>query len=173
MHLWLVRHAAAADRDSWPGPDPQRPITARARERLRKLVARLESRNVAPDVIMTSPAVRTVQTAEILASIAGFVGEVEIEPGLAEDATAAEAIARAQRQGVGIVAAVGHEPQLSAIVLALLGEAPARFQKGGLIALEVVPRGKASFEFAIVPKRAKVVGSLRKLAAEISEAVDD
>ena len=69
MDLYIVRHAWAFDRDDdrWPNDD-LRPLTDEGKERFAKVVKTLAGRGMAPQVVATSPLVRCVQTAELLAA---------------------------------------------------------------------------------------------------------
>src|SRR5919201_2517208 len=65
--LYLVRHAIAEERgDAWPD-DTKRPLSDDGISRMRKTARGLARLGVAVDVILTSPLVRTRQTAEIVA----------------------------------------------------------------------------------------------------------
>jgi phosphohistidine phosphatase len=67
LELYLIRHGIAAERgDDYPD-DSKRPLTNDGISSLRKEVAALEIVDVAFDHIITSPLVRTKQTAEIFA----------------------------------------------------------------------------------------------------------
>ncbi len=66
MLLYIVRHAWAADYGP-SGDDRQRALTAEGRRRFADVVAWFVKRDFAPKAIVTSPLVRCVQTAELLA----------------------------------------------------------------------------------------------------------
>ena len=64
--LFLVRHA----KSSWDNaalPDKERPLNDRGRRDAPKMGERLAKRDVKPDLILSSPAVRALSTAEIVA----------------------------------------------------------------------------------------------------------
>ena len=66
--LYLVRHGLADERgDSWPD-DTKRPLTEEGISSLRKSARGLARAGVSFDVILTSPLVRTRQTADVIAS---------------------------------------------------------------------------------------------------------
>ena len=66
--LYLIRHAIAEERgDSWPD-DAKRPLTDDGTAKMRKAARGLARIGVRFDVILTSPFVRTRQTAEIVAT---------------------------------------------------------------------------------------------------------
>ena len=64
--LFLVRHA----KSSWDNaalPDKERPLNDRGRRDAPKMGERLAKRDVKPDLILSSPAVRALSTAQIVA----------------------------------------------------------------------------------------------------------
>jgi len=64
--LFLIRHA----KSSWDDtalPDKDRPLNDRGRRDAPKMGDRLARRDVKPDLILSSPAVRALETAEIIA----------------------------------------------------------------------------------------------------------
>jgi len=64
--LFLIRHA----KSSWGDtalPDEDRPLNDRGRRDAPKMGERLAKRDVKPDLILSSPAMRAVKTAEIIA----------------------------------------------------------------------------------------------------------
>jgi phosphohistidine phosphatase len=147
VKLYLVRHAEAIERAATI-PDGSRSLTAAGRRSFRKIARRARKAGAAPDVIFTSPLLRAVQTAEILAERLKHKGEVvvsrELSPGFDLRAL------RALLAGVGNpaeAAFVGHEPDLGEIAAALIS-APGGFplRKGAVAALEAgkgVPKGTA------------------------------
>lgn len=72
------------------------------------------------DVVLTSPLVRAVQTAELLSEAVGYLGVIEahvgLSPGAQPEVVAAELLARD-----GAVAVFGHEPSISALAAYLSG----------------------------------------------------
>ena len=80
MDLYIIRHAWAADRDDrqWPNDD-LRPLTEEGRERFTQMAARLLGRGLTPELIATSPLIRCVETARLLAAEADKVAVVELD----------------------------------------------------------------------------------------------
>jgi 8-oxo-(d)GTP phosphatase len=72
--VFLVRHAKAADRETWTGADRDRPLIERGRVQAERLAAALAPER--PAVVASSPWLRCVETAEPLAGALG----VEVEP---------------------------------------------------------------------------------------------
>ena len=119
MRIYLVRHgdavpeeAAGSDRDRWLSP--------RGREATRVLGRLLREQAIAPDMILSSPLPRAVQTAELLATSLDYLGIVTalrcLEPA-AQPRVAATAIHAA---GTAVIV-VSHEPAISALGAFLVG----------------------------------------------------
>jgi len=139
MQLYVVEHGIAVE--SGEGiPDEWRPLTDKGRRRFQKAARAFGKLGRRLDLILTSPLVRAVQTAEILAG--------ETEPGevavLAEldPKFDAEAVRHALASRAGkaeAVAIVGHEPQLSSVLAALSGVSQAEIdlENGTIVRVDV------------------------------------
>src|SRR5205085_10560847 len=116
MQLYVVRHGIAVDGGEGM-PDASRPLTEKGRRRFQKTARAFGKLGHKLDLILTSPLVRAVQTAEILAGATNY-GEVgvleELDPKFGVEAVRAAIEARAGKARA--VAIVGHEPQLSAVL---------------------------------------------------------
>jgi phosphohistidine phosphatase len=127
MRLFLVRHAEAA-----PGePDEMRPLTSAGRAAARALGERLADEH--PDAVVSSPLLRARETAEQIARAAGLTSEADDR--LAPGATADDLKAAVADRGETVVA-VGHQPDCSAILLALSGH-EADFAPGAVRELQL------------------------------------
>lgn len=138
IHLCFVRHGIAGPR-SRHVPDQARALTHEGRKRARKL-ARTLARVARLRLVFTSPLVRAVQTAEILAGeLPGVRVAVlaQLSPGHSP-AQLLAALAR-RRGGAKGMALVGHEPLLSQTVARLTGRAAQdlRIRKGMAMRLDV------------------------------------
>jgi phosphohistidine phosphatase len=141
--LYLVRHGIAVDHADAKGPDGSRPLTGKGRKRFERAARAFAKHAGTIDLILTSPLVRAVQTAEILAA-ADDQGEVavleELDPSFGV-ASLLEALAK-RAGGARSVALVGHEPQLS-LALAALAHLPASqaaqldFKKGAIVRVDM------------------------------------
>lgn len=119
MPILLVRHGDALPaRES----DDDRVLSLRGREETRALARALLDRGLLPTRMMSSPLVRAVQTAELLAGVLGHAGVVECEPSLTPDGDPWRSEAML-RQAEGFVIAVTHEPIVRVIAAQLLGQA--------------------------------------------------
>lgn len=139
MHF--IRHAQAIE-FSTGLPDEQRYLTCRGRKRFRQVAVCLKKMNIDPDFILSSPKVRAVQTAEILAETLRFNGEVRISPELTFGPGLVEldALLRANN-GSSEVVIVGHEPALGEVVASLLQlSTPCYLSKGCVVSVKISQR---------------------------------
>ncbi|MGK7389841.1 MAG: SixA phosphatase family protein [Candidatus Cyclobacteriaceae bacterium M2_1C_046] len=75
--LYLVRHAKSSWKDS-SLDDEDRPLNKRGKRDAPKMGERLAKRNVFPDLMITSPAVRARTTCEVIADVLEYPeGEIE------------------------------------------------------------------------------------------------
>lgn len=143
MQVLIVRHAIALPRGAPDVADAERPLTPRGRRRFASAARGLARLVPRPDVLLSSPWLRARQTAEVLAEACGG-------PAVTTEATLAgqppgkvEAALLAHRRRA-LVALVGHEPYLSALLAWALGSGEAaglEFRKGGAALLEA-PGGR-------------------------------
>lgn len=89
MKIWLVRHAKAGSRRSWPAEDSLRPLS-RAGHRQADSLVRLLS-DATPHRVVSSPALRCVQTLDPLAEKHAL--PIEVAKELEEGRDPAEALA--------------------------------------------------------------------------------
>ncbi len=149
MKLYIVRHAEAIER-SGTTPDASRYLTTKGRLAFRKIARRVRKAGIAPAVIFTSPLLRAVQTAEILAERLKHEGQVVVARKLSPGFDLQDL--RSLLMGAGSpeeAAFVGHEPDLGLLAVTLLA-VPGGFplRKGAVVAVEVdgsVPKGTAKF----------------------------
>ncbi len=161
MRLLLIRHAPAGQRDPnhWPD-DTRRPITDAGRRVHRKVSRRLRRRDLVPDLLLTSPWTRALETAEITADVTcrGDLTPTSC-PALAESPDI-ERIAEAVGDEDRLVALVGHEPWLGELAsLLLTGYADGveiDFPKSGVLGLELpgVTPDSAVLRFLLRPRGA-------------------
>ncbi|GFE57915.1 histidine phosphatase family protein [Geobacter sp. AOG1] len=143
MKLCLVRHGEAVERtpllnDSW------RYLTCAGRESFRKISVKAGKQGLAPDRILTSPLVRAVQTAEILAQVLTYDGPVEVTEELSPgfDLAGFRRIV-GQRVDCRELVLVGHEPDLGILAGHLLGTGGAvPLKKGAVLSLRLYVQGQ-------------------------------
>ena len=157
MKLYVMRHGPAED-DSPTGRDADRALTTSGRERTRSVAKALFDGAEAPVAILSSPLVRALQTAEIVASVAG-VEKVEVRREMAPGGDALGLVGELVRAGRKRVMVVGHEPDLSMLVERLVGQAPDQgMLKAMVVSVRCDPdveqaRGfRAKLRFVLEPK---------------------
>jgi phosphohistidine phosphatase len=119
VKIYLVRHAEAVPEEAGLR-DEDRFLTSRGREAARGLARLLRENRVEPDVLLSSPLPRAMQTAELLADGLDFLGVVEVLPCLRPGSHPRIAAEELVRRGDAVVV-VGHEPQISSLGAYLLG----------------------------------------------------
>jgi phosphohistidine phosphatase len=137
MQLWLVRHAVAAERDEFDGPDAERPLTDKGRRRFREFCDWLTGETPMPRAILASPLVRAIETADVLAKAAGLKKSDIISTELLAPGVDLKALLGFVReQSADFVALVGHEPDMSRCLSEILGGGEFAFGKGFVAAVE-------------------------------------
>ncbi|HVK87365.1 MAG TPA: phosphohistidine phosphatase SixA [Kofleriaceae bacterium] len=113
MRIYLVRHGDAVPEEE-AGSDRDRWLSARGREHARVLGRLLREQRLEPDVILSSPLPRAMQTAELLAQSLDYLGDVTslrcLEPSAQPRVAATEIMAR----GTSVLV-VSHEPAISSL----------------------------------------------------------
>ena len=156
MKLIIVRHGAAIERTA-DVPEEQRYLTPEGRALFRKTARTILKKGAEPSLILTSPLVRAVQTADILAEAFSYSGPVvvtdELSPGF--DPVALRRLLTKFIQ-VGELVIVGHEPDLSGVVKFLLSlPGGFNFKKGAAIKLQcdATCKSPATFKWLAVGKK--------------------
>jgi phosphohistidine phosphatase len=163
LELYLIRHGLAAERGKdWPD-DSKRPLTPEGIARLRKSARGLNALGIGFDQIVTSPLVRTRQTADVFAEELKEHPPITTADSLAPAGSSAEVMQEITRHvRKARVALVGHEPNLGELAAQLLGaRTPLEFKKGGICRIDfdmLPPKGGGMLRWFLTPKM------LRKLA---------
>lgn len=166
MDVLLVRHAKAEEREIFAlsgADDALRPLTRAGAKEMRKVAKALHRLLPQVDVFASSPLLRAVQTADILA--ARYGGKVMQLPQLAPGHDPAQVLTWLRSQGDNAcVALVGHEPDLGMLASWLLAGGRRGFlpmKKAGACLLRFaggIKDGKAELVWYLPP------GLLRELA---------
>ena len=149
-----MRHGPAEDQAA-SGRDEDRALTPPGRERVRSVAKVLMLLEEAPVWVVSSPLVRALQTAEIVAAatkLADRDGTVETRREMAPGGDAEELVR-------GLLAAekkrclvVGHEPDLSELIAALVGQPLlVPMDKAMVVGLSLKP-GSAALRFVLDPR---------------------
>jgi len=164
FELYLIRHGLAAERgDNYPD-DTKRPLTSRGIQRLKREARALNALDVSFDVILTSPLVRTRQTAEAMASTLRVPPAIINTPSLAPGGAHAALVDDLEKQShrKKKIALVGHEPGIGELAARLLGlRKPLEFKKGGICRIDVTalpPTGPGQLRWFLTPRILRKLG---------------
>jgi len=137
MKLYFLRHGQAGNRQDWQEDDSKRPLTVEGKKRMQREAAAIWRLDPSLDVIISSPLVRALQTAEIVAKARGsavrLVTDGRLAPGFGSERLTA--IMAEHRNAKGLML-VGHEPDLSETISQVTGGRIA-MKKGALACVEV------------------------------------
>jgi phosphohistidine phosphatase len=132
--LYFLRHGQAGS--PRPSHDDERPLTDEGEAALRAATPLWRRLNLRPDVVLTSPLVRAVRSAELFCEAIG-AGRPQVADRLRPGASWGDmARAMAEHPDARRVMFVGHEPDLSTTVQHLTGAASVRMRTGGLACVE-------------------------------------
>jgi len=135
MLLHLLRHAHAGDPEAWDGPDAARPLSEKGREQAERLGVYLVGVAFKTDAIITSPKLRAVQTAEIVADHLGVAVAEDDRLAGSLDLDALEAML-AGADGPERPILVGHDPDFSDLLAELCDGANVPMRKGAFARIE-------------------------------------
>ena len=161
--LYLIRHALAEERgDAWPD-DAKRPLTEEGTSRMRKAARGLVRLGVTFDVVLTSPYVRTRQTADIIATAFDERPPVVAMESLAPGGSIQSVLSDLERQTRRArIAMVGHEPGIGELAARLAGARyPIEFKKGAVCRIDIktFPAGPGRLRWFMT---SKILGAVRK-----------
>lgn len=158
MKILLLRHGIAED-IAPDGTDFGRRLTAEGVAAMRREAKGMLKLGLRPGVILTSPLVRAVETAAIVAEALGIPDrvreEVRLGPGFCLAHLRTLALAHIEQKAIMLV---GHEPAMSTLVGQLIGGANVRMKKGGLaiISADEIGEGMGCLQ-ALLPPAALMV----------------
>lgn len=160
MKLYVMRHGPAEDH-SESGADADRALTAAGRERVRDVAKALVDAKEEPLLLVTSPLVRAVQTAEIVAVVTRLGerdGDLVVSRGIAPGGDGVRLVHKLASEEKRRVMLVGHEPDLSALVASLVGHFGRPFEKAMVVGVHIPSQGgDARLRFVLEPKTLKLV----------------
>lgn len=160
--LYFIRHGIAEERgDQWPD-DAKRPLSAEGTSRLRKSARGLANLGVCFDVVLTSPLVRTRQTADIVASAIEPRPPIVATEALAPSATYQGVLAELEKHPRRMrVALVGHETSIGEIAGRFAGSRhPFPFKKGAVCRIDIdslPPAGPGTLRWFLTPRILKSI----------------
>lgn len=164
--FYIMRHGIAVTRGSAGfSDDTKRPLTPEGKQKMRQIAEGLTRLGFDVDWIVTSPLVRAVETAEIVAKALASNVPVDFSDALRPGGSAEALISHlAKHRNRKRVLVVGHEPDLSEMAARLVGagrHANFAFKKGGCCLItfdEFPPKSPGRLVWWLAPRL------LRKLA---------
>ena len=124
MEMYVVRHGIAIDReDPKCPPDPERYLTEEGIEKTKRVAASVAALSATPDLLLSSPYVRAMQTAEIFAAVLDYskqkIRRTDLLLPGAEPSLFFRELAKDKQTSTLFV--FGHAPHLDDIIAAALG----------------------------------------------------
>jgi len=165
MKIFFLRHGKAHPRSPQWRPDSKRPLTREGENDMFDVARGIKALEVSFDVILTSPYVRALRTAEILGEV--YESEKLFETAnLTPDASAKDIIDEINENfsAAGEIVLVGHEPFMSGLISTLLtGESRpiVELKKAGFckLTIEKLILGKcACLNWLLTPKHLSRLG---------------
>lgn len=143
MELYILRHAIAAD----PGPkyklDSARPLTDEGIRKMKEVAKGMRAMGLSFDLILTSPYLRTRQTADIAAEVLDFKKKIMMTETLASSGGDPKRLIteiNQHHESAESILLVGHEPYLSGLISMLISGnsgGSINMKKAGLAKLSV------------------------------------
>ena len=165
MDCLLLRHGIAVERDEWEGSDADRPLTERGAKRVAQAAAGLSRLDVQPTHVLSSPLIRTIETAKIAHRSLRVRTAVRIVDELMPDASPNRLLSILHDlPPESCVLCVGHEPHLGTVASVLLsGRASVSFplKKAGACLIELsIPAkpGRGVLRWWLTPDQLRTIG---------------
>ncbi|PKO19741.1 hypothetical protein CVU37_01725 [candidate division BRC1 bacterium HGW-BRC1-1] len=173
MKIIFIRHALAEELGHGkPGLDELRRIVKPGATQTRHLALALARLRLRPDILLTSPLVRARETADVIMENMKRCPEPLETDALTPEGSWADLRHEIARHGVqlagrkgdkeAVLFAVGHQPNLSQMIMAALGSDPheIRMKKSACVGLswnDDKPQGMAGIFLALDPALAKIL----------------
>ena len=133
--IHLLRHAHAGDPLKWSGSDFDRPLSAKGRDQMARLGTLLALTGFSPDVIVASPRLRAVETAELLAGRLGVRSRTDVRLADPLSLSVVERIL-ADAGDPAQPLLVGHDPDFSELLALLIGALDIPMRKGAFARID-------------------------------------
>jgi phosphohistidine phosphatase len=154
VRFYVVRHGPAEDVAA-SGKDFDRALTPQGRERVHHVARKLRDEDEEPRIILTSPLVRALQTAEVIASELG-VAQVETTRDLAPGGDGVTLFRTLVTQKRKRAMLVGHQPDLTILIEDLIAKSfPNDMLKGMVVGLRA-EESDTRLRFVLDPKSLKL-----------------
>jgi phosphohistidine phosphatase len=163
MLLYLVRHGIAIDRtDPKSPPESERQLTAKGVQKTRAAALGLNELGAKPEVFISSPYVRAVQTAEIYAEALGYSPDkIRLSDALKPAANPLEILKEIEKIRAKEIACFGHAPHLDLTIAQLAGSRSVftELKKAGVACFEhAASQGHWSLRWIVTAKILRDLG---------------
>lgn len=158
MRILFIRHAVAADQVIVGGSDIDRPLTDQGREEARGMFKAIAGLYPQPEIVISSEAARSRETADILCSCFGKIKRMDsklLNPGSAfQDFRKLIAGLSGQPK---LIVVIGHEPDISHILGQIIADGELRIEvkKASCIEVDINRDCKGELKLALSPKSVK------------------
>ena len=136
--LILIRHAET-EKSRNGLADTDRNLTKNGRADCRLMAERLLKRNLSPDLIISSPAVRAIQTAEIFADVFEYATDAIAKEPILYESYDIESFIRIINQvdnQIDTVLLIGHNPTFTQLTDYILGVFEHSMKKAGIVGIK-------------------------------------
>jgi phosphohistidine phosphatase len=152
MDLYIVRHGIAIDReDPKCPPDPERHLTEEGVDKTRQVAKAIAALGITPDLLLSSPYVRAMQTAEIFANALKYSKQKIRRTDLLLPGAECSALFRelAKDKQSASIFLFGHAPHLDELIAAAFASKRhiTALKKAGVAALQLKRISPPSAEF--------------------------
>ncbi len=158
MNLYIIRHADAGDPRTWQSDDEERPLSELGQTQARTLGEMLRQQGSPLDVVVSSPLVRTRETAEQILEGWPNTPKLQFHTLLAPGEMRRRKFARVIAElGFENVAVVGHDPDLPALLGWLIGVDPnnVHLRKGAAALVtfdDGIEKGEGELAWLVTPE---------------------
>jgi phosphohistidine phosphatase len=160
MEIYLFRHGIAIERAAHRGPDEERALTPEGRRKVQRVAKAMRTMRLSFDVIFSSPLVRALQTAEIVADVLRMRKRLQLTEHLKPARSPREQVGwlKTIRPSAEKILLVGHEPNFSELASYLLTgneRMTIYFKKAGLckVTADHFRAGGATLEWFLTPRQ--------------------
>jgi phosphohistidine phosphatase len=141
MELYIVRHGIAIDREDPKCPaDPERFLTEEGIDKTKQVAKRIAGFKIKPDLLISSPYVRAMQTAEIFAAAFDYPKQkIRRSDALLPGTEPSHFFKELAKEKNATIFCFGHAPQLDDLVAAAIGAKHhvTQLKKAGVAAIEL------------------------------------
>lgn len=152
LELYLLRHAHAGNATDWVGDDSLRPLSGKGRRQAEKLGRHLAELHLEPDSIVSSPKLRALETAQLMADVLGLAVTVDDRLAGGLDLDSLEVVL-ASAGGLRVML-VGHDPDFSELCGSLTGMSYLPIKKGALARIDIalpIAEGAGTLRWLLPP----------------------